>query len=86
VAWYNVDFDCPRCGKIHGVLGWPGGGLRIENGPERAGTVAELYADRELATVLVGKLNDKVWCGQAGDYILMDDPARLILTRKKAGT
>jgi hypothetical protein len=40
---------------------------------------AELYEGREVPSYLVKLMNDKVWCDQAGDYILMDDPAQLIL-------
>ena len=58
------------------------GSLRIENGPDRLGTVAELYEGRDLPAVLVRRLNDKVWCEQAGEYVLMDDPARVHLTQK----
>jgi hypothetical protein len=54
-----VDLDCPRCGKRHGVYGWPGGGLGIENWPDRAGTIVELYEGRRLPTVLVEKPSDK---------------------------
>lgn len=67
---------------MHGVIGGPGGGLVIENGPDRPGTIAELYEGRELPAVLVRLLNDKVWCEQAGDYILIADPARVQLTPK----
>jgi hypothetical protein len=77
---YNVDFDCPRCGKIHGV--WGGSGVRIENGPDRAGTIAELYKGRELPHVPVRLMNDKPECETLGGYLLMDDPARVIITPK----
>ena len=50
---YNVDLDCPRCGKRHEVYGGLWGGLVIENGPDRAGTIAELHEGRELPGVLV---------------------------------
>jgi len=43
VALYNVDLDCPRCGKRHEVYGWPGGGLLIPKSPDGAGTITELY-------------------------------------------
>lgn len=76
---YNLDVGCPRCGKLHRVIGGPWGGLMIEHGPDRPGTIAELYESRELAAVLVRLLNGKVWCDQAGDYVLMDDPARIHL-------
>ena len=53
MALYNVDPDCPRCGKHHGVHGWPGGGLLIPNGPDRPGTIADLYEGQELPGVPV---------------------------------
>ena len=31
---YNVDLDCPRCDKLHGVYGGLWGGVVIENGPD----------------------------------------------------
>ncbi len=82
MAIYNVDLDCPRCGTAHRVIGGLVGSLMIENGPDRPGTIAELYEGRELPAVLVRLLNDKVWCETLGEYGLMDDPARVHLTPK----
>ena len=48
-----------------------------------AGTIAELYEGQELPGVLVELLNDKVQCETLGDYVLMDDPARVYLTPKR---
>ena len=50
---YNVALACPRCGKRHGVYSGLWDGLVILNGPDRAGTIAELYKGRELLTVIV---------------------------------
>jgi len=82
---YSVRFDCPRCGKIHGVIGGFVGGLVIENGPDHVGTIAELYKGQALPAVLVRLLNDMPWCDQVEEYVLMDDPARVHLTPKKGG-
>ena len=82
VSLYNVDLDCPRRGKRHEVYGWPAGGLLIPNGPDRAGTIAELYEGQELPSVLVRLMNDTPWCDEVGEYVPMDDPARVILTPK----
>ena len=73
MASCNVDFDCPRCGKRHEVCG----GL-IENGPDRTGTIAELYEGRELPGVLVSLMTDTPWCDEVGEYAPMDDPARYL--------
>jgi hypothetical protein len=77
---YAVTLNCSRCGTEHIVVGGLVGALLIEDGPDRAGTIAELYAGRELPAVLVSLLNDKVWCDDAGEYILIADPARVFLT------
>ena len=77
---YTVTLNCPRCGSEHLVVGGLAGALLVEDGPDREGTIAELYAGRELPAVLVRLLNDKVWCEDAGEYVLIADPARVILT------
>ena len=59
---YNVDLDCLRCGKLHWVYGGPGCGVLIPNGPDRPGTVAELYEGQELPGVLVRLMTDTPWC------------------------
>ena len=79
---YHVDLDCPRCGKRHGVYGGLVGGLVIENGPDHAGTIAELYEGQELPGVLVRLMTDAPWCDQVEAYVPMDDPARVYLTPK----
>ncbi len=43
---YSVSPHCPRGGEIHGLLRGLWGRLQIEDGPVRAGTIAELYAGR----------------------------------------
>jgi hypothetical protein len=77
---YSATFACPHCGRTHQVAGAMSGlGLLIEHGPAQAGTVAELYAGRELPKVLRSLLNDKVWCDQTGEYVLIGDPTRVLL-------
>jgi hypothetical protein len=80
VTSYTVTLSCRRCGGEHLVVGGIVGALLIEDGPNREGTIAELYAGRELPAVLVSLLNDKVWCDDAGEYVLIADPARVFLT------
>lgn len=80
MAWYNVDLGCPRCGKNHGVIGGIAGGLVIDNGADRPGTIAERYEGQELPRVLVELLNDNVWCDQVGDYTPPGNPLRVTLT------
>ena len=58
---------------------------RQEVGPDRAGPIAELYKGRELPDVLVRLMTDTPWCDEVGQYVPMDDPARVHLT-PKAGT
>ena len=55
------------------------GCLVIENGPDRPGTIAELYEGQELPGVLVRLMTDTPWCDQVGEYVPMDDPARVVL-------
>ena len=64
MALYNVDLDCPRCGRRHEVYGGPGLGLIIPNGPDRTGTTAELYAGQGLPAVLVTLITDTPWCDE----------------------
>jgi hypothetical protein len=44
-----------------------------------AADLAELYGGGELPQVLGGLLRDLVWCAEVGEYVEMDDPARLML-------
>ena len=64
-----------ECGQRHAISG----DLRIPDGPDQEGTAAELYPSGELPSELVEQLNDKVWCNQAQDYVLIGDPARLLV-------
>jgi hypothetical protein len=75
VSSYVVDLRC-ECGKVHRVSN----DFRLQNGPNHAGTVAELYRTDELPPSLARLLRDLVWCDQAGEYIEMGDPARVILS------
>jgi hypothetical protein len=54
--------------------------LQIPDGPTRAGTVAELYPGGELPRALSSLLNDLVWCDEAGEYVEIADPERVVLT------
>jgi len=56
--------------------------LLIPNGPDRAGTIAELYEGQELPGVLVRLMTDTPWCDQVQEYFPMTDPARVHLTPK----
>ena len=79
---YNVDLDCPRCGKRHGVYGGLHGGLLIPNGLDRAGTITELYEGQELPDVLVSLMTETPWCDEVQEHVPMDDPARVHLMSK----
>ena len=61
------------------MIGWPGGGLLVESGPDHAGTVAELYEGRGLPGVLVRLMTDTPWCDEVQAYVPMDDLARVVL-------
>jgi hypothetical protein len=52
---YVVDMQCPQCGELHRVTNE----FFLDGGPTEAGTVAELYAGRELPPPLVSKLVEK---------------------------
>ena len=67
---YNVDLDCPGCGVL------------IPNGPDRRGTIAELYEGQELPTVLVRLMTDTPWCDEVQEYVPIGDPASVHLTPK----
>ena len=75
MAWYMVDLRC-KCGEIHGVINH----FQPTPGPTKAGIVAELYPTGELPADLVSLLHDLVWCDQAGEYVELADPARVVLT------
>ena len=70
-----VHLRC-ECGQTHGVIGH----FQLTPGPPEAGTVAELYPAGELPADLVSLLHDLVWCDQAGEYVELADPARVVLT------
>ena len=54
----------------------------IPNGPDRPGTLAELYEGRELPGVPVRLLADAPWCDQVQKYVPMDELARVHLIPK----
>jgi hypothetical protein len=56
------------------------GHLPIEAGPCRQGTIAELDAGRPLPDVLVRLLYDAAWCDLAAAYVVLGDPARVVMT------
>ena len=75
MAWYAVDLRC-ECGQTHGVINR----FQLTPGTTEAGTVAELYPAGNLPAALVSLLHDLVWCDQAGEYVELADPARVVLT------
>ena len=83
VRLYNVDLDCPRCGKLHWIYGGPGCGPLIPNDLDRAGTIAELYEGQDLPGALLRLMTDLPWCDQVQEYVPMDDPARVSVTNLK---
>jgi hypothetical protein len=44
------------------------GGLVIDHGPDRAGTVAELWPSGDYPTAVTETLRDEVWCDLAGNF------------------
>ena len=78
---YTVTFHCPHCARMHGVLGGgPGLGLHIPQGPDHAGTVAQLWPKGNYPPSVTSLLRDAVWCDTLAAYIDLADPARLVLT------
>lgn len=73
---YIVHLRCPNCGQIHRVSN----DLRLDHGPTRPGTLADLYAGADLPRTLANLLGDLVWCDQSAAYIQDHDPARVYLT------
>jgi hypothetical protein len=70
--FYAVDTICPRCGERHLMIG----GLMLEGGPTQAGSLAELYGNRQLMPNLARLLIDEVWCDTQGGYVSQPDRAR----------
>lgn len=76
----SATYDCPHCGGTHLAAGGePGLRLVIENGPDRAGTVAELWPNGNYPPAVAEKLKALRWCSAVGEYVAMDDPARLTI-------
>ena len=78
---YSVTRDCPRCGKVHQVIGGSVGlGLQIDHGPDHAGTVADLWPRGNYPPAVAQVLRDLVYCDGLGDYVPMGEPGRLVVT------
>ena len=76
MAFYRVDLRC-ECDQTHRVIN----GLQLTPGPDKAGSVAELYPAGDLPPELAQLFAETLtWCDQAGDYIEQEDPARVVLT------
>lgn len=73
VKWYRVTYRCPICGKEHDVSQQ----RRIDDGPDQAGTVADLYPTGELPWSLADLMRDSVVCETTDDLVKLNDPARL---------
>jgi hypothetical protein len=81
VKLYAVTFHCPHCGQVQDVLGGgPGLGLAIPQGPDRAGTVAQLWPRGNYPPSVASLLQDKVWCDALPEYVDLAHPARLVVT------
>jgi hypothetical protein len=74
VTRYIVDVTCPMCVRSHRLAN----AFLVKGGPSTAGSLAELY-NEELPPPLATLLNDKVWCDQAGEYIMQTDRRRVFL-------
>jgi hypothetical protein len=74
MSWYRVDVAC-KCGRTHLITG----ALQIPNGPNHAGTLAELYPRHKLPKPLAEMLNDLVWCGETGGYVVIQEAGEVTL-------
>jgi hypothetical protein len=58
--------------------------ILIDNGPDHAGTVAELWPNGELPQVVASKPNDAVWCETLGEYMIVGAAGRDKVTVRPA--
>lgn len=72
---YSVDVVCPECGGSHSLIR----NLQLRPGPDKAGSVADLYAGEELPAALVVLLAEKVWCDEVGHWVQQPDPTQMFL-------
>lgn len=72
----RVDYQCHECGQTHRVSNV----FDLETDIDEAGSLDELYPEGRLPPRLERLMGDLVWCDQVGDYIELEDPARVFLT------
>jgi hypothetical protein len=78
---FCVEYQCHLCGQSHVVveeLGIIGGGAWTAEGVE-GGSLDRLYPHGDLPDELERLLGELVWCDEAGDWIELEDPARVFL-------
>jgi hypothetical protein len=77
---YIVRVWCPRCGRVHRLST----DFRLNGGPGRAGSVAELYDGRDLPPKLRRLFDKKVLCTYSNEWVSVEDRNRVFLLPRPA--
>lgn len=79
MGWYAVEVLCFECGQLHRAASH----LQIAGCPTGSGLVTERHGDRPLPPALAELLRNALWCSEAGQYVLIGDPARVFVTPRE---
>lgn len=80
-SFYRIEYQCHRCGQSHIVaehlagIGGTAGVAEMRDG----GSLDSLYPDGDLPDELERLMGELVWCEEAGDWIELEDPARVFV-------
>jgi hypothetical protein len=77
---YIVRVWCPHCGRVHRLSA----DFRLNDGPGRAGSVAELYDGRELPPKLQHLFDKKMRCTYSDEWVSLADRDRVFLLPRPA--
>lgn len=76
---FRVEYLCHRCGESHRVVD------EVDLAGSRPATIAEggsldqLFPNGDVPDGLERLLGEMVWCEGAGDWIELEDPARVFV-------
>jgi hypothetical protein len=73
---YRVDFLCPACGEYHGACPH----LQFKDGPDRTGSVADLFAGVLVPRPVTQEMHSVIVCPRTHETVSMNDPLRVFLT------
>lgn len=76
---YRIEYLCHRCGKSHRVVEELGLAGALPGSGGDGGSLDQLYPNGEVPDELERLLGEMVWCDGAGDWIELEDPARVFV-------